>query len=85
MDLSDKNSPLAAIYSFVQLLNKLGISYLIGGSFASSVQGEYRTTNDIDFLCLIKPDKVADFISCLEPDFIHDSESIKNSLKSKSS
>ncbi len=83
MDSVDVNSPLFAVSSFVDLLEKHQISYLIGGSFASSVQGEYRTTNDIDFLCQISMDKLEGFIGGLSPDFIHDSESIKNSLKSK--
>lgn len=83
MATADSNSPLRAISDFVTLLDKLEISYLIGGSFASSVQGEYRTTNNIDFLCQIATEKIGSFLSGLDPDFIHDKESVLSSLKSK--
>lgn len=41
---------LAVAVSFTKLLQGLDIRYLIGGSLASSVHGEPRSTNDIDLI-----------------------------------
>lgn len=46
--------------------------YLIGGSFASSMQGEFRATNDIDILTDLQPHGVPQFRQVLGDAFIVD-------------
>lgn len=38
---------LAVALSFTRLMERHGIRYLVGGSMASSVHGEPRSTNDV--------------------------------------
>ncbi|MFQ5456737.1 MAG: nucleotidyltransferase domain-containing protein [Nitrospirota bacterium] len=54
----------------IQTLEDTGIQYMITGSIASSLQGEPRSTHDIDLVIAIEKraaDKLADAFS--EPDF----------------
>ena len=37
----------------IQVLNKIDISYMLTGSLASSIQGEPRSTHDIDLVVYI--------------------------------
>jgi hypothetical protein len=50
-------------------LDQVGADYFIGGSFASSLDGEPRATNDIDFVIDLKVGKIADFVTALGADF----------------
>ena len=84
MDL-DQDSPLSAILDFTTILDHLGFQYLIGGSFASSVHGEYRTTNDIDFLCSIVINLLPGFFKLLKGEFIVDEIMVKESVSLKKS
>lgn len=79
------DSPLSAIDDFVKILNILGISYCLGGSFASSLQGEYRATNDLDFLCHISLDSIDGLNELLKSEFIVDDIGIKNAVKFRKS
>lgn len=42
----------------VDVLEKLGVTYLLGGSLASGVYGEPRLTHDIDVVIELKPNQV---------------------------
>jgi hypothetical protein len=42
--------PIAVAHLIAAHLDRIGVSYVIGGSFASSVHGEPRSTNDVDFV-----------------------------------
>ena len=50
-------------------LEQVGARYFVGGSFASSLDGEPRATNDIDFVIDLKVGKIADFVAALGADF----------------
>lgn len=47
--------PLVAAAFAARLLEGLEVSYLIGGSFASSFYGEPRSTNDVDIIADLSP------------------------------
>ena len=53
---------IAIAVSFTGLLDRLEIPYLVGGSVASSVHGEPRSTNDIDIVADISQDDLDAFI-----------------------
>ena len=42
--------PIAVAASIAARLEQIGVPYVIGGSFASSLYGEPRSTNDVDFV-----------------------------------
>jgi hypothetical protein len=50
-------------------LEQVGADYFVGGSFASSLDGEPRATNDIDFVIDLKVGRIADFVAALGTDF----------------
>ena len=52
-----------------QAPDDLGIPYFLGGSLASSVQGEPRATNDIDIVIDMPLGKVQAFTETLGEDF----------------
>ncbi len=57
-----------------------GGTYFVGGSLASSLQGEPRATNDIDFVIELPLGKVEDLKRALGPDFELDSEMLRDAL-----
>src|SRR6185436_14849434 len=62
-------------------LEKLGVGYFLGGSLASSMQGEPRATNDIDFVIEMAPQQVRPFVEELGPDFDVDADALAENLR----
>lgn len=62
-----------------------GIGYFLGGSLASSMQGEPRSTNDIDFVVDLHPSQVESLARALERDFDIDVESLKEAAARRGS
>jgi hypothetical protein len=69
------------VMQVVNVLDSLGIFYLIGGSFASSLYGLMRTTNDADLVAVIKPEQVRPLFKALESDFYVDERSMKRAVE----
>ena len=44
------NDPVAVALSVAQILEASGLRYLVGGSLASSLSGEPRSTLDVDIV-----------------------------------
>lgn len=51
-------SLLAALQPVVEALERLGVTYQIGGSVASSAHGSPRATNDVDLVVDLRPEHV---------------------------
>lgn len=58
-------------------LNAVGAEYFVGGSLASSLQGEPRATNDIDFVIALPLGKVGDLRTELGGDFEVDTDTLR--------
>ncbi len=58
----------------------LRCEYLVGGSVASSLQGEPRATNDIDFVVAMPRGRVRAFREALGGDFEVDEEMRRDAL-----
>ncbi len=56
--------------------DEIGVGYFVGGSVASSLQGEARSTQDLDVVADLPPKRVADWASALGPDFDVDEEAL---------
>lgn len=67
--------------TLVAAFESLRISYLIGGSVASSVFGRFRATNDVDILAAIPPTRVRNLVELLSPDFIAFEDDIMAALR----
>jgi hypothetical protein len=69
----------------IQTLDGAGIEYMVTGSIASSLQGEPRSTHDIDLVIAVECWSAKSLIKAFPPpDFYLDEESIIDAVKRKS-
>jgi hypothetical protein len=66
------------------VLERLGILYLVGGSLASSLHGEARSTQDVDVVADLHPEHVAPFVAALSGDFYLDEPAIREAVERRS-
>ena len=59
--------------------------YLVGGSLASSISGEPRSTLDVDMVVALTEANIDRFLSLLGDDFHADSESLRRAVRERSS
>src|SRR3954464_8622805 len=59
----------------------VGCEYFLGGSVASSLQGEPRATNDIDFVVAMPRGRVRAFAEKLGSDFEVDQDMLREALR----
>ncbi len=67
--------PLSVARVIAAILARLGIRYVVGGSVASSVWGEPRTTVDVDLMIEGSAEAVGNLVNELEESFYVDRES----------
>lgn len=63
------------------LLDSLGIAYAVGGSFASSVHGVARATQDLDLIAAITPGSVDVFVAAFESEFYVDAQAMREAIR----
>lgn len=61
--------PIAIAVRFTGILEDLDVDYLVGGSLASSVHGEPRSTNDIDIVADLSIRDIDALVEALGADF----------------
>ena len=66
-------------------LEACGLRYLVGGSVASSIVGEPRTTLDVDMVVAIAETDVDRFLAALGPDFYADDAAIRRAIREHAS
>jgi hypothetical protein len=62
-------------------LERCGIDYFLGGSLATSFQGEPRATNDVDLVVALAEGSVAPLVAALGPDFEVDVEALRRTAR----
>jgi hypothetical protein len=62
------------------VFDRLGVPYVVGGSFASSVYGEPRSTNDIDVVADLRPRDVRPLVAALGADFYADVDAVSSAV-----
>lgn len=67
------------------VLDELGIEYALGGSLASSLFGEPRSTNDVDFAVKLAEHHVAQLVERLGPEFVVDEEGLREAVRLRGS
>ena len=72
------------IKTMSEILDRLGITYMIGGSVASGIHGIYRYTNDIDFVADIKLADVAALKEAFH-EFYADEDMVREAIETQSS
>ena len=69
----------------VGILEELGVAYHIGGSYASSVHGIPRQTQDIDLVVDLPMSVASRLVSRLSDDFYIKDDSVRDAIRSKRS
>jgi hypothetical protein len=77
--------PIAIALSVGHVLEALGIAHSIGGSIASSIAGEPRSTVDIDVVAAVDESHVSSLVSALSADFYVDEESVRRAVRQHAS
>ena len=78
-------SPAEVLRRIVQVLDDLGVPYMVGGSFASSIHGIPRMTQDADLVVDILPRHAVLLTRAVEEDFYVDAGSIRDAIRKRSS
>jgi hypothetical protein len=73
--------PTAVTLRVIDTLDAIGIPYLIGGSFASSIHGVARMTADVDLVVDLKKEHVGPLVRALETEFYVDAEAILDAIR----
>jgi len=73
-------TPADALKRLVEVLDRLAIPYMVGGSVASSIHGIARPTMDVDLVAALPPSQVDRFAAELRGDFYADPQMIRAAL-----
>lgn len=71
---------LAPLIEVLGLLEQLGVTYLLGGSFASSIHGVPRGTRDADLLVELSREQAGALVEGLGPSYYADLAMMEDSL-----
>jgi hypothetical protein len=77
--------PLEVTIKVTDVLEKLGIPYLIGGSLASTLYGLVHTTQDSVIVAEMQIGHIHPFVDALQNEFFMDEEMITDSIRTNSS
>lgn len=77
--------PIAVTIKVTEVLEKLGIPYLVGGSLASTLYGMVRTTQDSDIVADMRLEHIQPFVASLQNEFFIDEEMMAESIQRNSS
>lgn len=73
-------SALSVALEVAAAIELAGGSYFVGGSVASSLQGEPRSTNDVDIVLSLPLGRIQAFVAALGPRFQVDVEMLRDAL-----
>ena len=62
-------------------LEKLGVSYAVGGSLSSSLHGVMRSTLDVDILADLRFEHVQPLVTSLSKEFYADDEMMRDAIE----
>jgi hypothetical protein len=68
-----------------QTLERIGIPYAVGGSFASSLHGVMRSTLDVDIVADMRLEHIQPLVAALSKEFYADDEMMKGAIEHHSS
>ncbi len=73
-----------ALARVIECLQRLRVPYFVGGSVASTVHGEIRTTHDVDVVVDLLPGQIEPLVVCLAPEFFVDIEHLRVAVARRS-
>ena len=77
--------PIAVTLIVTRILEQLGVTYFIGGSLASAVQGAARATVDADVVADLRPEHVDPLVHALGDAFYLDMDTIRKAVSLRGS
>ncbi len=80
-----QNEPLEVTLKVTDVLERLGVPYIIGGSLASTLYGMVRMTQDSDIVTEMRLEHLQSFVAALRDEFYVDSEMIAEAIRRHSS
>jgi hypothetical protein len=78
-------STLDVALQLARALDAAEVAYFLGGSLASSLQGEPRATNDIDVVVELRASDVDRLLAALGPDFDADAAALRRAADERNS
>lgn len=79
-----KADPVQLAATMGQILDRLNIRYVIGGSVASGLLGEPRSTFDVDLMARLSEPQARALVKALGADFYVDEETVIDAVKRRS-
>lgn len=80
-----QNEPIRVTLKVTNVLERLGVPYLIGGSLASALYGMVRATQDSDIVAEMRFEHIRPFVASLQSEFYLDKNMIAESIQRHSS
>ena len=82
----DRHDDLAvALTPLIDVLERLGVAWYVGGSVASTVHGRFRVTNGVDVIAELREEHASPMRASLEADHYVDEESIRDAVQRRTS
>ena len=78
--MEERHPYLIALTPLIDLLDRLGIAWYVGGSIASTVHGRFRATNDVDLIAALRAEHAEAIRTALDADHYVDEDSIRHIL-----
>lgn len=82
--MKDSADPIAIALLVTGVLDGLGVLYTIGGSIASSIAGEPRSTIDVDIVAAVTAEHVDELARRLGPEFYLNEDAIRRAVATAS-
>ena len=76
---------VVALTPLIDVLERLGVAWYVGGSVASTVHGRFRATNDVDVIAELREEHAGPLRAALAADHYVDEESIRDAVQHESS
>ncbi len=80
-----QNEPVEVTIKVTDVLERLGVPYLIGGSLASTLYGMVRTTQDADIVADLQLIHLQPLVTALQDEFYTDEEMMVDAIQRNSS
>jgi hypothetical protein len=77
--------PFHVAFRVADAFERCGLRYLVGGSLASAVSGEPRSTLDVDVVVAMTEASVEPLLATLGDEFYADAEALRRAIREKSS
>src|SRR5688572_16476956 len=71
---------LESLWPVVRALEALKIQFYIGGSVASNIYGQWRSTNDTDIVAVLRREHVGPLVAKLSAEYYIDAHMIQDAL-----